>query len=266
MEKQIIWRGLVAGVVGGLLAFAFSKIFLEPIIGRAIDFEDGTAAAHEAMETAAGAGHHHGEGGELFSRGIQSTVGLGFGVVLFAVAMGALFAVVFAIAYGRIGQVSARATSVLVAGAMFLALWVVPALKYPPNPPATSDDATITQRALLYLLMVGLSALFMVAAVYLGRQLTPRLGAWNAALSAGASYLVAVGVVMLVLPTIDETPGPMVNDAGVIVFPGFPAVDFYEFRLYTFLTQLIMWTTIAVVFGALTSKLLDGRRQDALAA
>lgn len=266
MEKQIIWRGLVAGLLGGVLAFVFSKIFLEPIIGRAIEFEDGTAAAHQAMEMAAGHGHSHGDGGELFSRGIQSTVGLGFGVVLFAAAMGALFAVVFAVAYGRIGQVSARTTSVLVAGAMFLALWVVPALKYPPNPPATSDDATITQRALLYLLMVGLSALFMVAAVYLGRQLAPRLGAWNAALAGGASYVVAVGVVMLVLPTVDETPGPLRDDAGTIVFPGFPAVDFYEFRLYTFFTQLILWTTIALVFGALASRLLDAKRQDAVTA
>lgn len=261
MEKQIIWRGLLAGALGGVLAFVFAKIFVEPVVGRAIDFEDGTAAAHEAMEVAAGQGHSHGEGGELFSRGIQSTVGMGFGVLLFSVAMGALFAVVFAVAYGRVGNVSARVTSVLVAGAMLVSLWVVPALKYPPSPPATSDDATIFQRSMLYLLMVFLSALLMVAAVYLGRQLTPKLGAWNATLAAGASYLVAVFVVMLILPTIDETPGPLVNDAGVIVFPGFPAADLYEFRLYTFGTQAIIWTTIGLVFAAMSSKLLDGERE-----
>jgi hypothetical protein len=208
-------------------------------------------------------GHSHGEGGELFSRGIQSTVGMGFGVLLFAVAMGALFAVVFAVAHGRVGNVSARMLSVLVAGAMLVSLWIVPALKYPPNPPATSEDSTIFQRSMLYLLMVGLSALLMVAAVYFGRQLAPKLGAWNATLVGGASYLVAVFVVMLVLPTIDEPPGPMVNDAGVIVFPGFPAVDMYEFRLYTFTTQLIVWTTIALVFGASISKVLDSRRTGA---
>jgi hypothetical protein len=256
MEKRIIWRGLLAGAIAGVVAFVFAKIFLEPVIGRAIDFEDGTSAAHEAMEMATG-GHSHGEGGELFSRGIQSTVGMGFGVLLFSVALGALFAVVFAVAYGRVGNVSARVLSVLVAGAMLISLWIVPALKYPPNPPATSDDGTIFQRSLLYLLMVGLSAILMVAAVYLARQLVPKLGGWNAALVGGASYLVAVFVVMLILPTINETPGPMVNDAGVIVFPGFPAVDFYEFRLYTFVTQLIVWTTIGLVFAASISKVLD---------
>jgi hypothetical protein len=111
-------------------------------------------------------------------------------------------------------------------------------------------------------MMLGLSALLMVAAVYLGRQLAPKLGAWNAALVGGASYLVAVFVVMLVLPTINETPGPMVNDAGVIVLGGYPATDLYEFRLYSFTTQLIIWTTIGLVFAAMISKVLDGRREE----
>ncbi len=54
---------------------------------------------------------------------------------------------------------------------MLLSLYVVPALKYPANPPAVSLDETIRQRTLLYLLMVVLSAALFVAAVYLGRQL-----------------------------------------------------------------------------------------------
>ena len=262
MEKQIIGRGLLAGAVAGVLAFVFAKIFLEPVIGRAIDFEHGTSAAHEAMEMAAG-GHSHAEGGgELFSRGIQSTIGMGFGVVLFSIAMSALFAVVFAVVYGRVGNVSARVLSVLVAAGMLISLWIVPACKYPPNPPATSDDATIFQRSLLYLLMVGLSAILMVAAVYLGRQLNEKLGAWSATLVASGAYIVAVLIVMLILPTINETPGPIRDDAGTIVFPGFPAGDLYEFRLYGLVTQVIIFAAIGLVFGALASRLLDGRRKE----
>lgn len=266
MEKQLIGRGLLAGALGGVFAFVFAKLFIEPIVGRAIDFEDGTAATHEAMEMAA-SGHSHGDaGGELFTRGVQSTIGMGFGVLAFSVAMGALFAVVYTVAYGRVGNVLARPLSVLVAGAMLISVWVVPALKYPPNPPATSLDETIQQRTLLYLLMVGLSVLLMVAAVYLGRQLAAKLGAWNATLVGGAAYLVAVFVVMLVLPTIDETPGPMVDDAGTIVLPGFPAVDLYEFRLYSLVTQLIIFTTIGLVFATLASRLLEGKRQERISA
>src|SRR5262245_24999425 len=129
MEKAIIWRGILAGALAGVLAFVWAKIFIEPIIGRSIDFEDGTSAAHEAMEMAAGHGHSHEDGVELFSRGIQSNIGMGLGVLLFSIAMGALFAVVFCFAYGRF-NVSARVLSLLVAGGMLISLWIVPALKY----------------------------------------------------------------------------------------------------------------------------------------
>ena len=132
---------------------------------------------------------------------------------------------------------------------MLLSLYVVPALKYPANPPAVSLDETIRQRTLLYLLMVVLSAALFVGAVYLGRQLAARLGAWNATLAAAAAYIVAIAVVMLVLPTIDETPGPLRDEAGNIVYEGFPADDLYEFRLYSLGTQVVMWATIGLVFA-----------------
>lgn len=266
MEKSIIWRGILAGALAGVLGFVWSKIFIEPIVGRAIEFEDGTAAAHAGMEMSAGHGHGHEEGGELFTRAVQSNIGMGLGVLAFSVALGALFAVVFCVAYSRIGAVSARKLAALVAAAMLVALWVVPALKYPPNPPATSLEETIKQRALLYLLMVALSALLMVAAVYLAFQLTPKLGAWNATLTGAAAYIVAVTIVMLALPTIDETPGPMVDDAGAIVFPGFPAADLYEFRLYSLGTQVVIWATIGLVGGAMLSRLLDGQRREHVVA
>ena len=75
--------------------------------------------------------------------------------------------------------------------------------------------------------------------------------------------MVAVAVVMLVLPTIDETPRPLVDDAGTIVYEGFPADVLYEFRLYSLGTQVVMWATIGLVFAALVSRLLgrSGRRR-----
>lgn len=260
MEKHIIGRGILAGALAGLVAFAWAKVFIEPVIARAIDFEDGVGAAHEAIEAAHGGGHSHGEGGEVFTRAIQSNIGMGLGVLAFSVAMGALLAVVFCVTYGRTG-LSARALSALTSGGLLISLWIVPALKYPPNPPAVSLDETIKQRTLLYLLMVVLSAALFVAAIYLGRRLVPKLGAWNATLAAAGAYIVAVAVVMVVLPTIDETPGPMRDETGAIVFEGFPADDLYQFRLFALGTQVVMWVTIGLVFGALVSRLLEGKRQ-----
>jgi hypothetical protein len=242
-----------------VLAFAAARVFVEPVIERAIGYEDGVGAAHEAMEAASGEGGHH-HGVELFTRGVQANIGMGFGVLAFSIAMGALFAVVFAVVYGRVGNVSARVLSVLVAGGMLLSLYVVPALKYPANPPAVSLEETIRQRTMLYLLMVVVSAALFVGAIYLGRRLVARLGTWNATLAAAGSYVVAIAIVMLVLPTIDETPGPLRDDAGNIAFGGFPADDLYQFRLYSLGVQVVMWATIGLVFAALISKVLDGKR------
>ena len=185
MEKQIIWRGLLAGAAAGVLAFLFARLFVEPQIDRAIGYEDGVGAAHDASEHAAHAaaaagtaGHSHGGEGGGFSRAIQTNIGMGLGVLAFSIAIGALVAVVFAVAYGRVGDVSARLLSLYVAGGMLISLYIVPALKYPASPPALSLDETIRQRTLLYLLMVALSAAALVGAVYLGRRLVARLGAW----------------------------------------------------------------------------------------
>lgn len=267
MEKQIIGRGLLAGALAGVFAFVFARIFVEPAIEAAIGYEDGIGAAHEAMESAAGvAGHSHGADGGGFSRTIQMNIGMGLGVLAFSVAIGALFAVVFAVTYGRVGSVSAKLLSLYVAGGMLLSLYVVPSLKYPASPPALSLDETIRQRTLLYLLMVVLSAALLVGAVYLGRQLRGRLGAWNAGVAGAGAYVVAVALLMLVLPTIDETPGPLVDDGGTIVYEGFPADVLYDFRLYSLGTQVVVYATIGLAFAALVSKLLDGRRQESVSA
>lgn len=237
MEKRIIARGLLAGAIASVAAFVFARTFVEPVIDQAIAYE-------EAKE----AGHEHGV--ELFTRGAQANIGMGFGVLAFGVAMGALFAVAYCVVHGRVGNLSPQLLSVLLAGGMFLSLYVIPFLKYPANPPAVSLDETIRQRTLLYLLMVVLSVALFAGAVWLGRNLLARFGAWSATLIAAASYIVAIAVVMVALPTIDETP----ND--------FPADVLYEFRLYSLGTQFVLWTVIAVVFASMVARLLgESQRQ-----
>jgi predicted cobalt transporter CbtA len=238
MEKRIIARGLFAGAIGSVAAFVFARTFVEPLIDQAIAYEEAQAGGHE-------------HGVEMFTRGVQANIGLGFGVLAFGVAMGALFAVAYCVAYGRVGNLSPRLQSVLLAGGMFLSLYVIPFLKYPPNPPAVSLDETIRQRTLLYLLMVVLSAALLAGVVVLGRNLVERFGAWSATLIAAASYVVAITIAILVLPTIDETPDD------------FPADVLYEFRLYSLGTQLVLWAIIAVVFGSMAQRLLgEAQRQE----
>ncbi|OBI34389.1 CbtA family protein [Mycobacterium sp. E2238] len=252
MEKRLIGRGLLAGAVGAVLAFAFARLCAEPVIGRAIAFEDGRADAENAHGV-----HEH--GAELFSRGVQSNAGLGFGVLIFGLAMGALFGVLFCLVAARATKVEARSLSLLLAATAFVAVYLVPFVKYPPNPPAVGQADTIGARTGWYLVMVLASVASAVAAAWLARGLTARFGAWNGRLLAAGGYIAAVAVVMMLLPNVDETPGPLRDASGAIVYPGFPADVLYEFRVLSLAAQLVLWVTIGVVFATLAGRLLEER-------
>ena len=252
MEKRLIGRGLLAGAIGAVLAFVFARLCAEPVIGRAIAFEDGRTDAENAHGV-----HEH--GAELFSRGVQSNSGLGFGVLIFGVAMGALFGVLFCVVATRATNVGPRALALLLAAAAFVAVCLVPFVKYPPNPPAVGQADTIGARTGGYLVMVLASVALAVAAVWLARGLMARFGTWNGRLLAAGAYVVAVAVVMALLPNVEEIPEPLRDASGAIVYPGFPANVLYEFRLLSLATQLVLWVTIGVVFAALAGRLLEER-------
>ena len=267
MEKRIIGRGALVGALAGLLAFIFARLLAEPVIGRAIDYESSRDDMRKALDKAAGL-PLPADGPDIFSRSVQSTIGIGFGMIVFGIAMGALFAVVYCVCVGRVGRITPRNLALLVAGGMFLALYAVPFLKYPANPPSIGHPESISERTGLYLLMVLISVVALVGAIWLGRKLQARLGNWFAVIVSALAFIVVMAVVIGLLPSLGqlsvnhaygnyatETPQPMKDAAGHLVFPGFPADDLYLFRLYSVLAQLLMWTVIGVGFASLAPRL-----------
>ncbi|MGW4031197.1 CbtA family protein [Streptomyces sp. NPDC004838] len=231
--RALLVRGMLAGLVAGVFALAVAYFLGEGPVDAAIAFEE------------AGSHAHGGEAGEeLVSRAMQSTAGLATGVLIFGVAIGGIAALAYCVALGRIGRFGPRATAALVALGALLTVYVVPYLKYPPNPPAVGDPDTIGKRTALYFLMIVLTVLLAVAAVIAGKRLAPRLGNWNATVAAGAGFVVAVGVAFAFLPSFDEVP------------KGFPASVVWEFRLATLAIQVTLWTVFGLVFGHLAERLL----------
>jgi hypothetical protein len=78
----------------------------------------------------------------------------------------------------------------------------VPFVKYPANPPSVGHSETVGDRTGLYLVMVVCSLLFGLGAVWLGRRLAPRYGNWTATLLAAGAFIVVIGIVMAVLPSL----------------------------------------------------------------
>ncbi|MEE1806139.1 CbtA family protein [Streptomyces sp. BE133] len=232
--RALLVRGMLAGLAAGALALVVAYFLGESRVDAAIALEE----AHS---------HDHGGGEELVSRTMQSTAGLATGVLVFGVAIGGIAALVFCYALGRIGRFGPRATAALIAGAALLTVYIVPFLKYPANPPAVGNPDTIGRRTALFFLMVALSVLLAVAAVIFGKRLAPRLGNWNATITASAAYVVVIGVAYAFLPSFNE------------VGKDFPAGLLWEFRLATLAVQATAWITFGLVFGWLTERLLGPR-------
>ncbi len=233
MVRVLLIRGMVAGALAGMLACGFAWIFGEPQVDLAISFEQHMhAMAGEALEP------------ELVTRAVQSTAGLLTGILVYGCALGGVFALVFAYAYGRIGRLSPRATAALLAALGFVTLILVPQIKYPANPPSIGNPESIGPRTALYFTMIALSVIAAVAAASTGRQLARRLGAWNSALVAGAAYIVVITSAMLILPPVNEVP------------PDFSATTLWRFRLASLGSEAVLWTALGLAFGPLAERQL----------
>nr|WP_083466550.1 CbtA family protein [Kibdelosporangium sp. MJ126-NF4]CEL16613.1 Predicted cobalt transporter CbtA [Kibdelosporangium sp. MJ126-NF4]CTQ89036.1 Predicted cobalt transporter CbtA [Kibdelosporangium sp. MJ126-NF4] len=238
---NLLVRGMLAGLFAAVLAFAFASIFGEPQVDNAIAIEESQAAPAPGSETQAGHEHDAAEE-ELVSRGVQSTAGLAVATGIYGLAFGGLFALAFAFAYGRIGNIGARATAGVLGVGAFLTVFFVPFLKYPANPPAVGRPDTIDERTTWYFVLVLISVVVAIVATVLARRLQPRLGGWNSALVGVLGYVVVLAVAAALLPKINEVPG------------GFPASLLWNFRIASLGTQLILWAGIGLLFGALTER------------
>ncbi|MFG2958318.1 CbtA family protein [Streptomyces sp. NPDC048291] len=228
--RNLLVRGMLAGLAAGLLALVVAYLLGEPNVDKAISFEDAHSHEHEM---------------EVVSRSLQSTAGLATGVLVYGVAFGGIAALAYCFALGRVGRFSPRATALLLSGCALVAVYVVPFLKYPANPPSVGDPDTIGKRTTLYFLMMLLSVLLAVAATILGKRLQPRLGTWWAAVLAVAAFAVVIGLAYQFLPVVNEVPAD------------FPATLLWRFRLSALAIQMVLWVGFGLLFGELAERVLN---------
>jgi len=162
MVGTLLLRGMLLGIVAGLFCFSFLKVVGEPQVDRAIAFETkideakARAAAQALIAKGLPAPKEEPEP-ELVSRQVQAGIGLFAGVIVYNVAFGGLFGLAFCLAYGRMGDFDPRTTAALLAALGLVAVYIVPNLKYPANPPGVGDTATIGTRTALYFSMIAIS-------------------------------------------------------------------------------------------------------------
>jgi len=159
--KSFVLRGLAAGAAGGAATALFLRIVTETQIGFALKFEDAT-----------GIGAPPGDPAE-FSRSVQHLGGMAASVIYGAV-LGLVLGVAAAALRHRIPGRNEFERVAKVASAAFIAVVLLPALKYPPNPPTVGDPDTISTRTTSYLLLMAASVVIVFGTWFLWQALSEK--------------------------------------------------------------------------------------------
>lgn len=223
----LLKRGALAGLGGGAAMAGFLLLAGEPSIRKALAIE---AAQHGGEEAE-----------EMFSRPVQVVGGV-TAAILYGVFIGTIFAVAFAVSRRRARLASDFRLALGLGVVGFLALVLVPGLKYPANPPAVGDPETIGERTAAYLTLVAASLLLAGLAWRAWTHLRDRGVPEEARAAAVAGgWCAAVGLAFLLWP-----PTP---DAVSV-----PAQLLWRFRMASMGGALLSWLTTASLFGWLTAR------------
>ncbi len=239
--RALLVRGLVAGLVAGITTFLVAYSVGEPHVRTAISIEESGAAAEAHGEEAHGEEAHGEEAGAEVSREDQETWGLLTGTLTVGLALGGIVALVAAGTVGRIGRLLPGQSTALVALLGFVAVALVPFLKYPATPPAVGSSETIGERTGLYFGFMLVSVAAAAVATYGALRLRERIGTYGGVVAGTTAYLAVVVVAGRLFSTVDD-----VGD--------FPADTLWLFRRASLITLATMWGVIGVVLTGLVSR------------
>ena len=225
----------MSGAIAGTILGIINQVLVEPYIDRAISIETQNAI----------------KGGEvidpfelreyrIWQKGGEIVAG-----TILGLSVGALFGIVFV--YGRnllLPHSNSNIRKALVlAGIMWFVLFLVPALKYPSNPPAVGDPETIYYRESLYIGLLAISGFAALGLALLYRKLgIIAENKRNRIIVIPLIYAaIIVGAFIILPPNPDEISAPMDMVQG--------------FRIASAFTMSVFWGLLGLTLGAFWDKL-----------
>lgn len=201
----------------------------------------GRGPLNDALELEESRPHDHGGAAheDLLGRGAQE-VGGALGLLLLGVALGVIFIVVWASVSSRLGARSAIGSTMKLGAVGFVAVVVVPFLKYPANPPAVGDPDTVDQRTVQYLMVVAFSIVLAVLTWQLYRRVAGSVlrRTWVSSIV----YAAGLAVVAFVIPA---SPDDVEAPADLV----------WQFRLASLGVLAVGWAVLSLVTGTLLTSL-----------
>lgn len=228
---------LSSGVIAGIILAFLNLGIVEPTIDKAIALEvQKQVSSGENVNMS-----------ELIDYRYWQKAGAFAGGAIYGAGLASLFGVVFVFARSKLPGKNNKQKAILLAGIMWLVLFLMVALKYPANPPAVGDPETIYYRETLYvgyILISGLAALGM-AVIWIRTRMNSK---------------------KIIIPLMYAA----IMVTAYVVMPSNPdkieiSMDLIQtFRIVTAITIGVFWGTLGIIFGSLWDKFLS--REQTLAA
>lgn len=220
---------LLAGAIAGTILGAINQVAVEPYIDYAVELEmQNTNQSSQIINPAEFTAYR------LWQRGGEMLAG-----TILGLSIGSLFGIVFAYTHNSVPGSNNKKKALIVAGIMWFVLFLIPALKYPANPPAVGDPETIYYRQSLYVAFLVISGFSALGLAFLYRK----MGALNIKKAIiPAAYAAIISGAYLAMPA---NPDPI--NAPMDLLMGF--------RITSAITISMFWGLLGVIFGTFWDKL-----------
>ena len=227
---------LLAGAIAGTILGILNQAIVEPYIEKAIALENQKAAAEEGEIVDPLEFNNY----RLWQRGGEIAAG-----TILGTSIAALFGIVFAYSRNSIPGLSNKKKALILAGIMWFVLFLVPALKYPANPPAVGDPETIYYRQTLYLAYLAISGFAALGVALMYRRMREAIQSQKDVkmmiILPATIYAVIMITAYLAMP-----PNPDTINA--------PMDLVTDFRIASGFTMSMFWGLLGIILGAFWDK------------
>jgi predicted cobalt transporter CbtA len=226
---------LLAGTIAGIILGVLNQALVEPYMDRAISIETQNAIKEGKVIDPV----------ELQNYRLWQKAGEIAAGTIMGMSLAALFGIVFVYSRSSIlpHSHSNIKKALILAGIMWFVLFLIPALKYPGNPPAVGDPGTIYYRESLYVAILAISGFSALGLAFLYRKLGSRASNNKYKIIAIPLIYAAiiVGAFLILPPNPDKITAPMDLVQG--------------FRITSAFTMSILWGLLGLILGAFWDRL-----------
>ena len=224
---------LVSGALAGFIHGSVNFAIVEPYLDQAIGIENQNLFASGEVEDSPQFWAEY-EGYRVWQKSGQILAG-----VILGTSVGALFGIMFALSKNSLPGKNVVTKAIVLAGVMWITIYLIPFLKYPANPPTVGDTETVVLRAILYLSFIAISGFGALSFYKLSKKFQN-----NKKYLAILGYVAFIITVFIIMP---ENPDKITAPMNLV----------NEFRFMSVLGVTSFWVSIGFILGLFWKKFDD---------